>query len=172
MAATSPTLDTLTLSAGGTTVEIVPALGGKVARLHLAGRDWLWTSDVLERRAPDPALAADDGASYVLTADTGGYDECLPTVGACRLPTTVEEYGGLALPDHGELWTQEAATERVRGAGGLPSAVTRWTGRRMPYAFSRTVTVTDDGAVRMEYALASTAIAPFPSSGRRTRCCR
>ena len=158
----APALDTLTLAAAGTTVEIVPALGGKIARLHLAGRDWLWTSDVLERRAPEPSLADDDAASYVERADTGGYDECLPTVGACRVPDAVAGFGGVTLPDHGELWSQEGATERVRGADGAPSALTRWSGRRLPYAFTRTVTVTDDGAVRMEYALTSTGDAPLP----------
>jgi len=41
-----------------------------------------------------------DVFSYVETADSGGYDECFPTVGPCTLPSDVERYGGLALPDH------------------------------------------------------------------------
>ena len=43
----------------------------------MAGREWLWTSDVIAHQTPI------DGASYVETADSGGYDECFPTVAAC-----------------------------------------------------------------------------------------
>jgi galactose mutarotase-like enzyme len=144
----------------------VPALGGKLVSLRLAGREWLWTSDTLVRRAPGEADAADD-ASYVETADTGGFDECLPTVGACTLPGDLPgPAAGVRLPDHGELWSQHAPTERTAApadAGrGAESAVTRWSGRRLRYAFARTVTVEADGAVRMEYALTSTADAPLP----------
>jgi hypothetical protein len=102
--------DLVTLSAGGARVEIAPALGGKLTRLVLAGRDWLWTNDQLARVAPTRAVAADDGASYVATADTGGYDECLPTVAACTIDAAGR--GPVALPDHGELWSQDAPTER------------------------------------------------------------
>jgi galactose mutarotase-like enzyme len=40
--------------------------------------------------------------------------------------------------------------------------VTRWTGRRLPYAFSRTITVDAAGDVRMAYALESRGDAPLP----------
>jgi galactose mutarotase-like enzyme len=155
-------LDSVHLEAHGARVEIVPALGGKIASLRLAGREWLWTSDVLPWSEPDERLAADDAVSYVELADTGGYDECLPTVGACRLPSDVPGVGGLALPDHGELWSQLAHTERVDGAGRPPELVTRWRGRRMAYAFTRTVRIERDGAVCMQYALESRAEAPLP----------
>jgi galactose mutarotase-like enzyme len=145
----------LTLEAHGAHVEVVPALGGKISSLRLAEREWLWTSDVLPWAAPDERLAADDAVSYVELADTGGYDECLPTVGACRLPADVPGFGGLALPDHGECWSQFAATERVERAGAAPQLVTRWRGRRLPYTLERAVSVEADGAVCMRYALAS-----------------
>jgi galactose mutarotase-like enzyme len=163
---TADALETLTLAAGGSSVALVPALGGKLVSLRLAGREWLWTSDTLVRRAPGEADAADD-ASYVETADSGGFDECLPTVGACTLPGDLPgAAAGVRLPDHGELWSQHAPTERTAApadAGrGAESAVTRWTGRRLRYTFARTVTVEGDGAVRMEYALTSAADAPLP----------
>jgi hypothetical protein len=62
------------LRAGTTKVVIIPALGGKIASMEMAGREWLWTSDVISQQTPI------DGASYVETADSGGYDECFPTV--------------------------------------------------------------------------------------------
>ena len=152
--------ETVTLSAGGSTVALIPALGGKIAALRLAGREWLWTSPTLPRVAPTPEVAADDAASYVRLADSGGYDECLPTVGACTIPAEVAGAGGVALPDHGELWAQAGVTERLDGA--TPGAVTRWRGRRLPYAFSRTITVEPDGAVRMAYALEALGDAAMP----------
>lgn len=151
----------VTLAAHGSQVEVIPALGGKIASLRLADREWLWTSDVLPWARPDEALAAADDASYVELADTGGYDECLPTVGACRLPPDVPGVGGVALPDHGELWSQFAATERVDGPGE-PELVTRWSGRRLAYQFSRAIAIEADGAVRMRYALESRAREPLP----------
>jgi galactose mutarotase-like enzyme len=160
MPASDPSSDVLTLSAGGTRVELVPALGGKISSLAFAGREWLWTNDQLPRVAPTPAVADDDTASYVATADTGGYDECLPTVGACTVD--VAGRGRVTLPDHGELWSQHAVTERLDAPAASDAAITRWTGRRLPYAFSRTVTVDADGAVRMTYELVSHGDAPIP----------
>ncbi len=72
--------DRIILRGGGSSVAIDPALGGKISSLHLAGREWLWTSDAIPRRVPDDAMRSDD-ASYVELADTGGFDECFPTVG-------------------------------------------------------------------------------------------
>ncbi len=152
--------DVVALAAGGSRVEIAPALGGKITALRLAGREWLWTNDQLPRAAPTPDVAADDGASYATAGDTGGYDECLPTVAPCEVE--LPGAGRVALPDHGELWSQPAPTERLPAEPGHAAAVTRWTGRRLRYEFERTVTVAPDGAVRMDYALASRAAEPIP----------
>jgi hypothetical protein len=156
------TLETIPLTAGGSHVEIVPALGGKISQLVVGGREWLWTSDRIPRTEPTGAHAVDDDVSYVREADTGGWDECLPTVGACRLPPDVERFGGLALPDHGELWPQRALTSRVHERGAAAAAITRWTGRRMPYVLVRTVRVEHDGAVQLHYALSNEGDVALP----------
>ena len=88
------------LQGGATRVRIVPALGGRIVSLVALGREWLWTNEALPAREPA------DGASYGETGDSGGYDECFPTVAACNIPNGVARFGGLALPDHGELWAQ------------------------------------------------------------------
>ncbi len=155
-------METVTLACGGSRVDIVPALGGKIASLHVAGREWLWTSDVLPRVAPDESVATDDAASYVRTADTGGYDECVPTVGVCRLPDDVAVYGGVALPDHGELWSQFATTDRLGDDASGFAAITRWTGRRLPYDVARTVRVSESGTVYMDYAMTNRGGVPMP----------
>jgi galactose mutarotase-like enzyme len=143
------------LRGGGSRVSIVPALGGKIAHLELGGRQWLWASDVLPYATPD------ETASYVETADTGGYDECFPTVGACKVPTWIRGFGGVQLPDHGELWSQ-APTIDVRTAPEGQSATTTWMGRRMPYRFSRVVRVTPSGDVEFEYEVTNTGTDRVP----------
>ena len=52
-----------------------------------------------------------DGESYVETADSGGMDDCIPTIGACRVPGWVRTFGGAELPENGELWSQVREVE-------------------------------------------------------------
>ncbi|MGQ0539816.1 MAG: hypothetical protein ACT4R6_12775 [Gemmatimonadaceae bacterium] len=134
------------LRGGGSRVKVVPALGGKIVELELAGRQWLWTNDMIPY-AP-PAV----GASYVETADSGGYDECFPTVGPCRLPSWVKAFGGFELPEHGELWSQAPAVSVETDNAGQ-AIVATWSGSRIPYAFTRRVRVTAQGDVIMDYAV-------------------
>ncbi len=134
------------LHGGETRVVVIPSLGGKLAELVMCGRQWLWTSDVI------PYSRGIDGMSYVETADSGGYDECFPTVGACRIPGWVRAFGGVELPDHGELWSQEPALDIVTSDAGQ-SAVLTWQGGRLPYRLQRDLRVTPTGVVQMEYAV-------------------
>lgn len=143
------------LRGGDSRVIIVPALGGKIANLELGGRQWLWTSDVTPYTVPD------DNASYAETADTGGYDECFPTVAACKVPTWVRTFGGAQLPDHGELWAQ-APTVDVRTSPDGQSATTTWMGRRMPYRLTREVRVRPTGEVECEYEAMNTGTDRIP----------
>jgi hypothetical protein len=134
---------------------IVPALGGKIAQLEMGGRQWLWTSEVIPYAVPD------ETASYAETADSGGYDECFPTVAACKVPTWVKGFGGLQLPDRGELWSQ-APTVDVRTSPNGQAATTTWTGRRMPYRLTREVRVTPTGDVECEYEATNTGAERMP----------
>lgn len=133
------------LRGGGSRVRVIPALGGRIVDLELAGRQWLWTNEQLPYAPPTP------GSSYMETADSGGYDECFPTVGQCRLPSWVKAFGGFELPDHGELWSQTPVVN-VEQYEGTQAIVSTWTGTRIPYAFTRRILVTHDGAVVMDYA--------------------
>src|SRR5690606_17081585 len=100
--APSSSFGTAELRAGSTRAVIVPSLGGKIISLEFAGREWLWGGDLAGGSAPV------DGAPYDDRVDGGGYDELFPTIAPCTLPTHVMRYGGLSLPDHGELWSQPA----------------------------------------------------------------
>lgn len=134
------------LSAGGTTVVVMPALGGKIVSLHAAGREWLW------RNARIPFQPPGDEGSFALTGDSGGLDECFPTVAPCTLPTGIGPYGGTSLPDHGELWSQATTFTLETRADGM-HASTEWRGRRLPYRFTRALFVGGDGRVEMRYAV-------------------
>lgn len=134
----------ITVANGGTELVVVPALGAKIASMRMAGREWLWSSDVIPYRVPIP------GTSYVQTADTGGFDECFPTVGACVLPPSVPGLGGLELPDHGELWSQAPEVGR-RGA----TLTAIWRGALVRYTVSRELVVEPDGSVTMRYEAAN-----------------
>lgn len=134
------------LRGGGSRVRVIPALGGRIVDLELAGKQWLWTNDAIPLAPPIP------GSSYVETADSGGYDDCFPTVGACRLPSWVKAFGGFELPDHGELWSQLPVVN-VEQYEGTQAIVATWTGTRIPYAFTRRILVTADGAVIIDYGV-------------------
>ncbi len=143
------------LRGGDCTVLMIPSLGGKLAELWLGGRQWLWQSDLI------PLAPGTDGASYVETADTGGWDECFPTVGACRIPGWVRGLGGTPLPDHGELWAQSPAIE-VHTSGEGQGVTCRWSGLRLPYVFERTVRVDGGGIVHLGYAAMNTGSERLP----------
>lgn len=143
------------LRGGGNRLVYLPSLGGKIVELELAGRQWLWSSDVI------PLGSHEDGASFVERGDSGGFDECFPTVGACRVPGWVRAFGGIELPDHGELWTQ--VTEF--GLATTPEgqiATSRWSGIRYPYRLTRSIVLTADGTVRMDYELVNEGNEKFP----------
>jgi galactose mutarotase-like enzyme len=136
-------------------VVAVPTIGMKLTHLRrLRGREWLWRSDQIPLALPRP------GASYVETADSGGWDECFPTVGPSPLPGAPASTP--PLPDHGELWSADWASSVYDHAEGTTlESTTR--GIRLPYEFHRAVTV-ERGApvVRMRYHLRHTGGAPFP----------
>ncbi|MGQ0649524.1 MAG: hypothetical protein ACT4P7_18370 [Gemmatimonadaceae bacterium] len=136
------------LRGGDARVVIVPSLGGKIAELWLGGREWLWHSPVI------PLTPGADGASYVETAESGGFDECFPTVGACRIPGWVRGAGGVELPDHGELWSRTPDVDVRTGPAGQ-SVTCSWTGLRLPYRFQRSVRIDARGVVHLEYGLAN-----------------
>jgi len=84
-----PRLKRVRLENDALSVEVIPQLGGKITSLRdrVTGREWLWTNPYLERRPASP------GESYVAQHDTGGIDECFPSV-------------------HGELWSRPWTVER------------------------------------------------------------
>ena len=144
----------IALRAGEVEAIVVPGLGLKVSNLRRAGgREWLWRNDQIPFAEPVP------GASYLETADSGGWDECFPTVAPSSVPG---EPDAPPLPDHGELWSarwESAVYER----GGAVVLAGRARSSRFPCELFREVTLVPDAPmVRFSYALHHLGGAPFP----------
>jgi galactose mutarotase-like enzyme len=128
---------------------LVPALGGKVRDMHLGGRQWLWHN-------PDvPFALPREGARYEEMEAAGGFDECFPTVGSCRLPRWVEGARWVKLPDRGELWAQPPEIAIMTDQEGH-SATCTWSGAALPYQFTRRITVHPEGWVAFAYSATNT----------------
>ena len=136
-------------------VVAVPAIGMKLSNLRrLHGREWLWRNDQM------PLAPPRQDASYVETADSGGWDECFPTVGPSLIPGASP--GSPPLPDHGELWSASWTSSAYDHAGGVTLAAST-AGRLLPYEFHREVTLDrQDPVMRVRYRLRHTGDAPFP----------
>jgi hypothetical protein len=135
------------VNTGVLSLALMPELGGKIRSLRdlRTGREWLWRHPRLPYRRAAP------GASYVAEADTGGWDECFPTVAPCQYPSA--PWSGAALPDHGELWSQAAALE-VEVGQDCVCLRARWQGSALPYSFERHVRLTaGSGCVRADYSV-------------------
>jgi galactose mutarotase-like enzyme len=137
-------------------VVAVPALGMKLTNLRLLnGREWLWRSDQIPLALPEP------GASYINTGDSGGWDECFPTVGPCNLPGSSSRAPAI-LPDHGELWSAPwSSSVYQHGEGTTLAGSAR--GTILPYEFHREVTLDPaQPVVRFRYRLRHTGTETFP----------
>jgi galactose mutarotase-like enzyme len=140
---------------GPLALSLLPELGGKISSLRDegTGREWLWRHPRLAyQRVPH-------GSSYVALADTGGWDECFPSVTACEYPSA--PWKGAAVQDHGELWSQTAALDIIEGVESV-ALRTRWRGVALPYSFTRTITLTANSArLHVDYSVENLAEAPL-----------
>ena len=120
--------------------EYLPALGGKMTRLmdRRTGREWLW------RHPRMPYRQVPSTANYVAVADTGGWDECFPTVGPCDYP--VPPWQGTALADHGELWCQTPTVTWLADADAVVYTCV-WEGLTLPYTFMRSIEMGADATI-------------------------
>jgi len=140
------------LRAGETKVTIVPARGGKITSLVLAGREWLWTGE--------PSFGREAGFQVSDWLEAG-FDECFPTIAACTLPAVAgryaaialpSPYSGLTLPERGELWSQRASFLLETREDGVYAAC-GWVGKRLPYRFARALQVHHDERIEIRYAV-------------------
>ncbi len=147
--------DAVEVDTGVLSLALIPELGGKISTLRdrRTGREWLWRNPRL------PYQRLDYSRSYVLEADTGGWDECFPSVAPCHYP--MAPWLGVPIQDHGELWSQTPVVVVEETASGAQLHAT-WQGRRLPYTFERTIHLQAGSAcLRCEYLVTNKAAAPL-----------
>ena len=133
----------------------MPALGGKVRDMNLAGRQWLWHNPEI------PFALPREGALYAELEAAGGFDEYFPTVEPCRLPRWVKGSRWVKLPDRGELWAQPPEITIMTDQEGH-SATCAWIGAALPYRFTRRITVHPEGWVAFAYSATNTGAHRIP----------
>lgn len=134
---------------------VVPSAGMRITNLRRPrGREWLWRSDQLPLARPVA------GGSYAETADSGGWDECFPTVAPSPRPGAPP--AAPPLPDHGELWSASWRSSVYQHAGGTTLSASM-TGQLLPYEFHRDLTIPpDEPVLRLSYRLRHLGDTPFP----------
>jgi len=113
------TAERVRLRAGDCTVTVLPNSGQN--RLHLRERPRAFAGAAGWRASRTRTMAFD-------SSDASGWDECLPSVAACRVKT---EAGVAEIPDHGDLWRVEwekaGLGNRERKAGNREQGIgNRW----------------------------------------------
>ena len=73
------TEENVLIRAGNCAVTILPSLGGKIASILIGNRELL--------QSPLAAYAPRTQTMSFDTGDASGWDECLPSVAACRVET-------------------------------------------------------------------------------------
>jgi galactose mutarotase-like enzyme len=136
-------------------VVAVPTVGMKLTNLRRArGREWLWRNEQIPLALPEPE------SSFVEAGDSGGWDECFPTVSPSPVPGAPPDTP--RLPDHGELWSAPWTSSVYGHAGGVTLAASA-TGRILPYEFHRELTVDpSEPLLRMRYRVRNTGSWSFP----------
>ncbi|MGB6974144.1 MAG: hypothetical protein WBD67_05630 [Terracidiphilus sp.] len=87
------TKENVLIHAGNCSLVLLPYLGGKISSLRFGNEELLQAP--LATPAPRTrTMSFDQG-------DASGWDECLPSVAACRVETAA---GPAEIPDHGDLW--------------------------------------------------------------------
>lgn len=126
-------------------LTLMPELGGKISSLcdTRTNREWLW------RHPRFIYKSVPHGSSYTAQSDTGGWDECFPSVAQCEYPSA--PWQGAAIQDHGELWSQTAEFDLSEDEGKA-TLRTRWQGVVLPYTFTRMITMSENSSrLRVDY---------------------
>ncbi len=122
-----PAGELLTLESEALRVKIWPRMGGKIVSIVVRGHGSRAGHEDRELLHPPihPYNPATANSSFE-ESDAGGWDECFPSVAACVA-------GGVAVPDHGDVWRQpwtvskkhEAVSAQVT-ASSVAMRLSRW----------------------------------------------
>jgi galactose mutarotase-like enzyme len=146
--------ENVVIQAGSCLVTVLPQFGGKVSSILWDGKELLQTP--LAPVAPRTRTMPFDAG------DASGWDECLPSVAACKLPFGT---GVASVPDHGDLW--RVAWQEMDGNGSRNSIRMRAACFSLPLAIERTLTLTETRSghhLGAAYKLTNTGKDPAPWS--------
>jgi galactose mutarotase-like enzyme len=149
------TEENVLIQAGACSLTIMPQFGGKIAAIRIGDQELL--------QAPLAPPASRTRTMSFDAGDASGWDECLPSVAACAVPTAA---GTAHVPDHGDLWRvaweKEPANQHQEA---LTTVTLRGQCFSLPLALERTLSLTEvEGAWRLdlEYGLTNTGEYPAP----------
>jgi galactose mutarotase-like enzyme len=148
------------IQAGDCSATILPKFGCKIASLRVGVYELL--------QAPLIACGPRTRSMAFDESDASGWDECLPSVAACKVETAD---GPVSIPDHGDLWRvawrRVAKTDHSAGESDANSVTFRGECFSLPLALERTVTLKEAGKgwqVRLNYTVTNTGGHPVPWS--------
>jgi len=121
----------LVLKTDTLTLDVLPALGGKVASMRKNRIELL--------QQPLAPYAPRTLATAFEESDASGFDECLPSVSACEIDSPS---GTIAIPDHGEFWRLPCEVESQT----QHEVRLRSTGTVLPLRFERRLRLEPDSA--------------------------
>ncbi len=121
---------------------VLPQAGGSVVSLQYkeTGKEWLVGS------IGDGIRQASYGDIFS-EAMMHGWDECFPTIDACRYPLP-GSHNQAYLPDHGELWSVPWTYSMTEH-----SLITETSGKALPYSFTRMISFIDEQTLRFSYSV-------------------
>ncbi len=122
--------ENVVIQAGACSVSVLPNFGGKIASIQMNGHELL--------QAPlAPILPRTRDMSFD-AGDASGWDECLPSVAACTVPTA---NGPANIPDHGDLWRVE--WQEINGNSSHESLHLRVKCFSLPLELKRSLTLSE-----------------------------
>lgn len=129
------------IQSGDCSLQLLPQMGGKIGSIRVNGRELL--------HAPLAPITTRTSNMPFDASDASGWDECLPSVAACRIATAS---GSADIPDHGDLWR---VTWETRESDDT-SVTLRGTCFSLPLTLERTIALTQNGQgwqIKLDYKL-------------------
>lgn len=137
---------------GGFSLTVASHLGGKIASIRVENNELL--------QAPLAPCGLRNRTMRFDESDASGWDECMPSVAACKVETS---RGPVTIPDHGDLW--RVAWRPVASDSG--SVKSRGRCFSLPLALERTITATEvqEGwRLNLDYKVINVGDYPVPWS--------
>ena len=130
----------INLSNSFISIITVPSLGGKIVSIEnkKSGFDYAFKNKYIKNSI------CEYDSDFSLTS-ISGLDECFPTVALSKY--TEFPWKGTVIPDHGEIWSQEAETEIVGN-----TIIQKVNGIRFPYLFNRAINI-ENNCIFLNYRI-------------------